>query len=72
MAIFSSSISTETWPPPFALKEPTAAAGQSCQTSLPLSLPADTLTAAAFILTHRKNIKESQSISRPYCYINAH
>lgn len=72
MAIFSSSISVATWPPPFALTEPTMVAGHSCQTSLPLSLPADMLTA--FTLTRRKgNIKEYESISTevsPYCFIN--
>lgn len=35
----------------FALKEPTALADRDCHASLPLSLSADTLTDAAFILT---------------------
>lgn len=72
MAIFSSSISGVTWPPPFALTEPTTVAGHSCQTSLPLSLPTDMLTA--FTLSRRKrNIKDTESISTevsPYCFIN--
>lgn len=74
-AIFSSSISIETRPPPFALKEPAAVAGYSCQTSLPLSLLADMRTAAAFILTNSKNIKVSKrdlKVGFPYCSFNAH